>query len=101
MLNTAAKRLLFDKTMKFVIRAIVPTEAGNRMVNDPAFLETIENYVKNTKAEGAYFFESGGHRSMTFIVDMQSTDQMPMIAEPLFNMGANVEFHPTMTLEDL
>ena len=87
--------------MKFVVRAIIPTEAGNKMVGDPSFLGNIENYIKNTKAEQAYFFESGGHRSMTFIIDMQSTDQMASIAEPLFMMGANVEFHPVMTIEDL
>jgi len=87
--------------MRFVVRAIVPTEAGNQMVADPSFLQKIEEYMKNTKAEDAYFFESGGHRSMTFIVDMQTADQVPMVAEPLFNMGADVEFHPAMKLEDL
>jgi len=87
--------------MRFVVRASIPTEAGNKMVTDPSFLQKIEEYVKNTKAEGSYFFEAGGHRSMTFVIDMQSTDQMAMIAEPLFQMGANVEFHPVMTLDDL
>jgi hypothetical protein len=33
---------------------------------------------------------------------MQSADQIPALAEPLFQeWGANVEFHPVMTLEDL
>ena len=52
-------------------------------------------------AEGVYFFESGGNRRMAFVVDMQSADQMASIGEPLFQMGANVEFHPAMTLADL
>ena len=88
--------------MKFVVRATIPTEAGNKMVRDPEFLKKIEGYIRNTKAEGAYFFESAGERAMTFIVDMQSTDQMPSVAEPLFqDLGAKVEFHPVMLLNDL
>src|SRR5437868_13792188 len=98
MLNTSRTAKSF---MRFVVRASIPTEAGNRMIGDPSFLENIENYMKSTKAEDAYFFESGGQRSMTFIIDMQSTDQMASIAEPLFMMGANVEFHPAMKVDDL
>jgi hypothetical protein len=88
--------------MRFVVRATIPTEAGNKMVNDPAFLQRLEDYIKNTKAEGAYFFESGGDRTMTFIIDMQCADQIPSLAEPLFqDLGARVEFHPVMVLDDL
>ncbi|MGH9991138.1 MAG: hypothetical protein ACREAZ_00620 [Nitrososphaera sp.] len=88
--------------MRFVVRAIIPTEAGNRMVKDPAFLQRLEAYIKKTRAEGAYFFESGGERTMTFIIDMQSADQIPSVAEPLFqDLGARVEFHPVMLLDDL
>jgi len=88
--------------MRFVVRAIIPTESGNRMVKDPAFLQKLEDYIRNTKAEGAYFFESGGDRTMTFIIDMQSADQIPSVAEPLFqDLGAKVEFHPVMLLPDL
>ncbi len=33
---------------------------------------------------------------------MDSADMIPGIAEPLFQgMGANVEFHPVMSLDDL
>jgi hypothetical protein len=33
---------------------------------------------------------------------MQNADQIPVLAEPLFNaMGANVDFHPVMSLDDL
>ena|SRR5437867_5831825 len=88
--------------MRFVVRATIPAEAGNKMVKDPAFLQRLEGYIKNTKAEGAYFFESGGDRTMTFIIDMQRADQIPSVAEPLFqDLGARVEFHPVMVLDDL
>jgi hypothetical protein len=39
---------------------------------------------------------------MAFIVNMESADMIPNIAEPLFqDMGAKVEFHPVMLLDDL
>jgi len=39
---------------------------------------------------------------MAFIVEMQSVDEIPALAEPLFQgMGANVEFHPVMSFDDL
>lgn len=88
--------------MRFIIRAKIPTEAGNKMVQDPNFLRKLEKYVNKVKAEAAYFFEADGDRVAAFIVDIQSADQIPALGEPLFNgMGANVEFHPVMSLDDL
>jgi hypothetical protein len=88
--------------MRFVIRARIPTEAGNKMVKDPNFLKNLEEYMNNVKPEASYFFEANGERAMTFVVDMETADQIPGLAEPLFQkMGANVEFHPVMSFDDL
>jgi hypothetical protein len=88
--------------MRFIISARIPTEDGNKMVQDPNFLNKIERYINKVKAEASYFFEAGGNRIATFIVDIQSADQIPILAEPLFGgMGAHVEFHPVMSLDDL
>ena len=88
--------------MRFLIRATIPTEAGNAMVQDPNFLRKLEEYINKVKAEAAYFFEANGNRIASFIVDAQSADQIPVLAEPLFiKMGAHVEFHPVMSLDDL
>jgi hypothetical protein len=43
--------------MRFIVRAKIPTEAGNKMVQDPNFVNNIEDYIKKTKAEAAYFFD--------------------------------------------
>jgi hypothetical protein len=88
-------------TMRFIIRAQLPTEAGNKMMQNANGMQELEAYVRNIKAEAAYFFEAGGDRTMVFIVNMERTDQMAVFAEPLFMMGAKVEFHPVMLLEDL
>ena len=88
--------------MRFLIRATIPTEDGNKMVQDPNFLRKLEEYVNKVNAEAAYFFEANGSRIASFIVDVQSADQIPVLAEPLFSgMGAHLEFHPVMSLDDL
>ena len=88
--------------MRFLIHARIPTEDGNKMVQDPNFLRKVESYINKIKAEATYFFEANGNRIAAFIVDIQSTDQIPVLAEPLFSgMGAHVEFHPVMSLDDL
>lgn len=88
--------------MRFLIRAKIPTEDGNKMVQDPNFLIKLEKYINKVKAEATYFFEADGNRVAAFIVDVQSADQIPVLMEPLFSgMGANVELHPVMSFEDL
>ena len=88
--------------MRFIIRAQIPTEAGNRMMqNEKNMMQELEAYIDNVKSEASYFFEASGDRTMVFIVNMDHAEQIPKIAEPLFMMGAKVEFHPVMLLEDL
>lgn len=87
--------------MRFAVRVTVPTEAGNKVVKDPNFLANIENFIKTNNVEAAYFYESGGDRSMTYILDVASASRIPAIAEPLFMLGAKVQFHPVMSLDDL
>ena len=88
--------------MRFLIRAQIPTDAGNKMVKNPKFLQNLEDYMKKINPEASYFFEAGGDRTFAFIVNMDSTDMMASIAEPLFqDIGAKVEFHPVMIFEDL
>lgn len=87
--------------MRFIVRAIIPTEAGNRSIKDPNFIKNIQGFMENSKAEAAYFTELNGDRNCLFFIDMSSVDMMPVIAEPLFQMGAKVEFHPAMNMNDL
>ena len=68
------------------------------MVQDPNLLEKLEKYINKVKAEATYFFEANGNRAASFIVEIESADQIPVLAEPLFSgMGANVEFHPELS----
>jgi hypothetical protein len=88
--------------MRFLVRAQISTDAGNRMVKNPKFMQNLEDYIKKVNAEASYFFEAGGDRTFAFIVNLESSDMIPSVAEPLFqDFGAKVEFHPVMVLEDL
>lgn len=51
------------------------------MIKDPNF-GNVEDYMKKSKAETEYLFEAHGDRTIVFIVDMQSADQIPALAEP-------------------
>jgi hypothetical protein len=58
--------------------------------------------MNKAKPEASYFFEAEGKRVMVFVVDMETADQIPRLAERLFQgIGANVEFHPVMSYDDL
>ena len=86
--------------MRFLILAKIPTEDGNKMVLDPKFLEKIEKYINKVKAEETYFFEADGDRVASFIVDIESADQIPVLSEPLFiGIGSNLYFH-TVIIHD-
>ena len=88
--------------MRFLVRVTLAAEGGNKMIKDPKGLKKLEAYYKKIKAEAAYFYENKGERTMAFIIDMQSTNMIPVVAEPMFQeFNAKVEFHPVMILEDL
>ena len=88
--------------MRFLIRAQISTDAGNRIVKNPKFIQNLEDYIEKVNAEASYFFEAGGDRTFVFIMNLESADMIPSVAEPLFqDFGAKVEFHPVMVFEDL
>ena len=88
--------------MRVLVRAMMPTTAGNKAVKDPNFLKNVEDYIQKFNCEAAYFTEVNGNRTMVFILDLPSPDMIPAIAEPLFQgLDANVEIHPAMNLDDL
>jgi hypothetical protein len=88
--------------MRFLLYVQIPTEAGNSLVQDPNFLQKIEDYINNVKAETAYFAPTNGNRTMFFVVNMDTSDMIPTVLEPLFQeFKAKVEVHPLMNLDDL
>jgi siroheme synthase (precorrin-2 oxidase/ferrochelatase) len=78
--------------MRFVVRVLIPTEAGNKMVTDPNFIQNIEGFIKNTKAEAAYFRDKRD-RTAVFIVDIASTEG-PCDCRTVFHDGGKSRIPP-------
>jgi hypothetical protein len=88
--------------MRFLIRAKMPTEDGNKVVQDSDFLKKLEDYINKVKSEASYFMPIEGLRAGAFIVNLESNDQVPAVVEPLFQWwGANVDVIPVMNFDDL
>lgn len=88
--------------MRFLIRAKIPADSGNKMIQDPDFLKKLEDYINKVKPEASYFMPIEGQRTGLFIVNLESNDQVPAVAEPLFQWwGANVDVIPIMNFDDL
>ncbi|HZD34695.1 MAG TPA: hypothetical protein VE130_05780 [Nitrososphaeraceae archaeon] len=88
--------------MRVIVRAMIPTTAGNKMVKDPNMVKNLEDYIQKFNCEAAYFTALEGMRTMVFVLDLTSPDMIPAIAEPLFQeYDANVEIHPAMNLDDV
>ena len=72
------------------------------MLQDPNLLDKLQTYINKVKAEATYFFEEEGNRVAAFIVDISRASEIPALMEPLFSgMGALVELHPVMSIDDL
>lgn len=84
-----------------MIRVSIPTIQGNEMVKDPNFIKNMEEYIKNTNAESAYFAPYEGDRTAIFVIDVTSAEQVPKICEPLFMLGGKVYCNLLMTIDDL
>jgi len=94
--------ILFTNNMRFLVRIQPTVEGGNKMMTEKNGLKNLQAFYKQIKGENAFFYEQGGLRTFEFIVNMSSVDQIPSIAEPMFQaFNAKVEFHPVMLFEDL
>ena len=60
--------------MRFLIRTRIPTEPGNKMIQDPDFLKKLEDYMNKVKPEASYFMPIEGQRSCAFIVNSSRLD---------------------------
>lgn len=88
--------------MRFLIKISIPVEAGNAAIKTGSLPRNIDSILAAQKPEAAYFYEENGKRTGLICVNLQDASQIPAYAEPWFlAFNASVEFHPTMTPEDL
>lgn len=87
--------------MRFLVKATLPVEAGNKLVRDPEFGQRIQEILGDIRPEAVYFAAEGGQRTVYIVVSFAETHELPRIAEPLWlALQADVEFIPAMAQED-
>jgi hypothetical protein len=88
--------------MRVLLRVTMPHETFNAAVRDGSAGRKLTSILQDLKPEAVYFTEFGGKRSSIIIVDLPDASRIPALAEPWFlTFGADVEFHPVMTPDDL
>lgn len=88
--------------MRVVLHVKIPHEPFNTAVRKGTAGERLQQILAEVKPEAAYFTEYEGRRGAILIVDVTDASKIPSLAEPFFlSFNADVEFHMTMTPEDL
>jgi hypothetical protein len=88
--------------MRMLMKAQIPTEAGNRGIKDGSLPAAIRKFTETAKPEAAYFTTMDGLRPMIAIFDLPALPDMVRIAEPIFAaVDASIEFMPCMNADEL
>ena len=87
--------------MRMLLKASIPTEAGNAGIRDGSMMESMGSILEDAKPEAVYFFIENGKRTCLMIIDMDEQTQLPSAVEPWFlSMGADITIVPVMNGED-
>jgi multimeric flavodoxin WrbA len=88
--------------MRMMMLVQLPVEPFNSAVRNGTASATMKKILDDIKPEAAYFGERDGKRGGVLIVDLQSSSDVPRLAEPWFlSFNADVEFRVCMLAEDL
>jgi hypothetical protein len=88
--------------MRTMLKAQLDVDAANLAIADGSIGKTFEKLFGYCRPEATYFLVEQGKRTVYAIFDMTSPDQIPVIAETLFQaFGATVDLHPVMAGADL
>lgn len=87
--------------MRMMMRVHFDPSGGSAALKSGAAQKAIGGFIEKFKPEATYFTEVDGERAGFFVFDMKSSDQMPEIAEAMFDLGARVHVAPCMTPDDL
>ena len=87
--------------MRMLLKASIPTEAGNAGIRNGSMMEKMGSILEDAKPEAVYFFIENGKRTCLIIFDMNEQTQLPAVVEPWFlSMGADITMVPVMNGED-
>src|SRR2546423_1583629 len=94
-------------TMRFFVRATVPTVGGNRVIIAGRMGPTVEDIVSQLKPEVIFFKATdkgptAGMKSIGMVLDLESASQIKSTVEPLFaTMEAKVEYEQVLSQDEL
>ena len=88
--------------MRVMMIARMPHKEFNAALKDGSVGQKMNAILEDLKPESVYFTEMNGLRTAVLVVNIEKSSQIPSVAEPWFlTFNADVEFHPTMSPEDL
>ena len=87
--------------MRTMMKVTIPVEAGNKAIADGSMPRIIQDAVERIRPEAVYFVSENGKRTALFFFDLADSSQLPVISEPLFQLGADVQLTPAMNAQDL
>ncbi len=71
------------------------------MIRNPDFPEMMKGILAALQPEAAYYMSFGGQRCAMFFANMESSAQIPAVAEPFWlGMGGDVEIIPVMNQDE-
>ena len=88
--------------MRVMLKSQLDVDQGNLAIADGSIGKTFDKLFGYCKPEATYFLVERGKRTVYAVFDMVSPDQIPVIAETLFQaFGAEVDLHPVMVGAEL
>jgi hypothetical protein len=87
--------------MRTMLKMTLPTEAGSKAIADGTLPRALQETMERLKPEAAYFTVEDGKRTAFIFFDFADPSQMPVVGEPLFALGADVQLTPAMNAQDL
>jgi hypothetical protein len=88
--------------MRTLLRVSMETNASNAAIKDGSLPKIMQSALERLKPEAAYFCTQEGRRTAFIVFDLQSSSDMPSIAEPFFTgFNAIVDFSPCMNADEL
>jgi hypothetical protein len=88
--------------MKMLLAVEFPPDPFNTLVKNGKVGEIIGSILDSIKPEIAYFTEHDGKRGGIFVINVETSSDIPLFAEPFFlNFQASCKFRILMSPEDL
>ena len=85
-----------------MLKVMIPTDAGNRAIEDGSLPRVLEGAMSTLDPEAAYFLAEGGLRTALIFFDMTESADIPSIVDPLFmGIEAEIELLPVMNADDM